>query len=505
MMIGRLKLSSIFTNDMVVPFDKSFRISGSTEANVKVIGILKDQCVATYSNSQGSFTLEFHAVNVQGDDLLRVLSNDTECTRTVHFGQTYLFSGQSNIEFRLKDTLNYQQILNNFPRLKAYYFETPQVEYVSADGHVKPENAGRGKWEKISADNCGDMSAIAFYAAVEMQQNNPNMIIGIVDCYKGGTSASVWIPRESLRKSSQLSKAYLKPFNDAIGGKTNADFNQEQIQYQKKVEIHNRTLAKFIAENPEVSLSDAKDHVGHTPWPPPMEPTSYLRPGGLFHTMMPVVSPFTFDQMIWYQGENDSDHAELYAELLQLLLNTWRIQLGDDTLLVNLIQLPGYADEPRDAWAMIRQAQLQVANTLQNVRLISIIDTGEKHNIHPTDKAPIGKRIGRFLMDEKAQSPLPSVSQWTRDRLEIDIKGSRQLKFKGTPVFQGKTNDGEWVSIVPSFEKKKLVINGDYCVVKYQYENFPRPTIFNELCLPLAAFKIEREIQNYGLRINFRN
>lgn len=487
----------IFDNNLVLPLGKAFQITGQAKAGSTVTAALGSQRYATQASKSGRFCLRFRAV-LQSQASIQLTNGGQQLQLQCHFGEVYLFSGQSNVEFRLKDAQTYAQTLAAFPKLNAYYYEVPQVEYVQADGTRLPTDLPAGHWQRITPETCGQMSAIAFYTVVTMQKEHPQTTIGIVDCYKGGTSASAWIPEAALKRHADLIAAYVKPFQAAIAGKSAADFAKEQTIYQQKVEQHNHDLAAFQAAHPDVSLSRAKAQVGHTPWPPPAQPTSYLRPHGLFDTMVSQIAAFTFNQMIWYQGENDADHPDLYATLLSTLVTTWRDVLHDRSLPVNIIQLPGYEDEPPEAWVKIRQAQLQVACTLPNTSLISIIDTGERHNIHPTAKQPVGERIGKILLNQVySATPLPQIKRWDDKGLVLQVTQAQSLKLRGQPRFIADRSK----RVTAIVAQTTLTITGNFQEIAYQNANYPEPTIFNELDFPLAAFTLKRQEPHYGLTL----
>lgn len=67
----------------------------------------------------------------------------------------------------------------------------------------------------------------------------------IVDCFKGGTSASVWIPRQDLEKQSTLKNMYINSYQKAITNKTEKDFEIENSLYQQKIERYNLQFDQF--------------------------------------------------------------------------------------------------------------------------------------------------------------------------------------------------------------------------------------------------------------------
>lgn len=48
------------------------------------------------------------------------------------------------------------------------------------------------------------------------------------------------------------------------------------------------------------------------------------RPSGLYHWMLEKVIPYTIRGFLWYQGESDEDHPEIYSAVMQGLIECWR-------------------------------------------------------------------------------------------------------------------------------------------------------------------------------------
>lgn len=222
-----------------------------------------------------------------------------------------------------------------------------------------------------------------------------------------------------------------------------------------------------------------------------MTPTSFLRPGGLYQTMVRQIRGYTFNQVIWYQGENDAQQPDVYQTMLAKLIQSWRKMLADSSLIFNVIQLPGYADEPFESWAKIRQAQLSIAQMIPNVNLISGSDTGERHNIHPTSKRKLGERIGRLVSNQGySQTPLVIETKLKGNDVIIGIGQVNQLKIDSDTKMMIKIGN-EWVPRqVKKLDEQHIILNdcSGAAAVRYQYVNYPEMTIFNELGDPLTPF-----------------
>lgn len=340
------------------------------------------------------------------------------------------------------------------------------------------------------------VSAIGFYMMLALQESGIQEPIAVVDCFKGGTSASVWIKEADLARDADLKDAFLDKYHETIAGKSWEDFDRETKAYNLTVEKHNRDLAKYLKMHPDTSLSTAKNIVGHTPWPPPYRPDLYTRPSGLNETMLKQIEFGVFNQMVWYQGENDTDRAKYYDKLLPLLIHTWRQTLHDPSLPVKLIQLPGYADYPDNSGAEIRQTQLVVSRTVPQVDLVSFIDGGEEHNIHPTNKGTMGVRLGKIMAgDDYAGTPyvekMDASSEGTKFRFVFKIARCQKLHLEKETYLKVKYFDKKVEQIklnADNLQNNKLILELDDLPkeISYAYENYPHHIgLYNELNLSL--------------------
>lgn len=116
----------------------------------------------------------------------------------------------------------------------------------------------------------------------------------------------------------------------------------------------------------------------------------------MYHTMLQRVVPYTIRGFFYYQGENDEIRPDTYGTLLTMLIARWRQDFEDARLPFILVQLPmhTYADTPENgAWSRLREAQMQVYQTVKHTGIAVILDCGEYCNIHPVDKHPVGHRL----------------------------------------------------------------------------------------------------------------
>ncbi|WPC18314.1 sialate O-acetylesterase [Pediococcus inopinatus] len=488
----KLSFEKIFSDEMVLPQSKNFKIAGNAESGEKVKVEIGGISKKTSADSDGHWFVEFPSM--EGTESVVAKTNtDNVSIHNVHFGKVYLMAGQSNVEYKLRDDLEYQAILDKFKSQNAYFINVPQVEFVNEDGSVIPDNLPEEKWQQVSKKTIGEMSAVGFYMLQQLIHEFPQQTIGIVDCYKGGTSASSWISKNALEKDSELKQTFTVPFKQQTVGKSDEDFKKELVDYQKSVGVHNTKLGEYLKKYPDASLSVAKDTVGHTPWPPPMTPKSYLRPNGLYETMVVGIKNYTFNDVVWYQGENDAPNPEVYEKLLKVLLQNWRELFQDQPLPFYIVQLPVYADEPKDAWAKIRQAQLNTVESVPYTHLISITDTGEEHNIHPSSKRKAGTRIGKIISGlQYSSTPYVKRVDVHDQQLILTVSHATDLHIV-EPLGLEVLVEGVWrAQRVQKIIGNKIFVefSNKTTAIRYAYKNFSKLAVFNENNFPVSPFEL---------------
>ncbi len=138
------------------------------------------------------------------------------------------------------------------------------------------------------------------------------------------------------------------------------------------------------------------------PWvPPPPTLESHMFPGRLWNGMLRPLAPYALRGVIWYQGESNADRAEQYRALMRTMITCWR-QAWDAELPFYQVQLApfmGRESKPKDsAWAELRESQELLERDLPQVDCAVIIDSGDSADIHPRNKALVGRRLARIAL-----------------------------------------------------------------------------------------------------------
>jgi sialate O-acetylesterase len=123
----------------------------------------------------------------------------------------------------------------------------------------------------------------------------------------------------------------------------------------------------------------------------------FSTPAVLYNANIAPIALLAVKGIIWYQGEANTSRASEYRELFPAFIKDWRAHFKQGDLPFLFVQLANYMQEaatPGESdWAEMREAQAS-ALKLPNTGMATIIDIGEADDIHPKNKAEVGRRLG---------------------------------------------------------------------------------------------------------------
>ncbi|WP_290458474.1 sialate O-acetylesterase [Ileibacterium valens] len=403
------------------------------------------------------------------------------------FGDVFLFGGQSNMEYPLKDEANYD---DSFSLKNIRIYTVPRVEYIQVNQKFPAfENSG---WKLASSSALSDFSAIAAYTGQILNHlsefngsNEEEIPIGLVSCNKGGTSVSCWMDENSLKKDPDLYSHFYKRYWDDIQDQSDQTEDLKREEFAKISRRYLEACNQFKIHHPKASRAEMKRELGHTPWPGPKGKKDFGRPCGLFETMFSNISGLPFKAVIWYQGEEDTKDGEFYESLLLQLIECWRASIINRPDFY-IVQLPGYNDDPAKKWPLVREAQRKVCSKLSYCHLITAIDAGSSDNIHPADKLKLGKRIGQFIY--RHEYCKESVSH--PEIIEVIQSDQKTLVRFDQPLFVKNPDAGQDSNpaLIPIDLQDTIVFNKGQ--TSSAYENDPTPVYFYQDGSPLSPFTL---------------
>lgn len=241
----------------------------------------------------------------------------------------------------------------------------------------------------------------------------------------------------------------------------------------------------------------------------PKPPELFLewKPGALFKGMIAPILPYVIKGVVWYQGESNEKRAEEYRVLFPDLIKDWRKQfdIGDFPFL--FVQLPNLGpfspDFSNHGFAPLRDAQ-DSALTLPGTGMAVTYDLGEWNDLHPLDKASVGKRLAfiarKVAYGEQIVYTGPSLQSIKKNEngwiLSFNNIGSGLTTTNGLPPKHFVLVDDEGVSTeaAAAIVDNKVLLEGDpnhsYIECRFAYSCNPETAnLCNKEGFPAAPFR----------------
>jgi sialate O-acetylesterase len=267
-------------------------------------------------------------------------------------------------------------------------------------------------------------------------------------------------------------------------------------------------VAKWEKEKAELESEGKKISRGR-PW-------GTWRPSELYNGMIAPLVPLSIRGAIWYQGESNAGRAHLYRSLFADMISNWRLDFGQGDFPFLMVQLAPWdrnkkreiseiTKEPMESdWAELREAQLLTTKLLPNVGMAVITDVGDKDDIHPAKKGPVGARLARaargIAYGEKGthSGPIYQSMRIEKDKAFIKFENSgrglvaKDGELKGFAI-AGK--DGKFVWAKAEIQENEVVVSSAEVphpvAVRYGWADYPVVNLFNREGLPASPFRTD--------------
>lgn len=230
-------------------------------------------------------------------------------------------------------------------------------------------------------------------------------------------------------------------------------------------------------------------------------------PSALYNAMIAPLRQFPFRGIVWYQGESNIDTPHRYADYLTALAASWRQQFNLNIPFV-IVQLPAYMEHHtmpvETGWTRIRHEQYLAAQRISKSALVPLIDTGESNDIHPQDKHIAGHRVAQQMSRLAYNEHLPSAGGPVPCSARIR-NGKIMLRFRsnsGTLIARTALQ-GFSICVNGSYLRTTAHIAGPHTIIvdlpantiataiRYAWDDFPCPSLYNTDGLPASQFEIE--------------
>jgi sialate O-acetylesterase len=487
-----VRLPHIFGNDMVLQRDMPVPVWGWADPGEKVTVAFAGQKKEAVAGADGAWQLKLDALAASDQPaVLEVAGTNTITLSNVVVGEVWFCSGQSNMEWRMRDVNNAEQecAAANFPLIRHF-----QAAKKSAP---LPEKDIAAAWEITTPAGIGDESAVAFLFGRRLHQEL-KVPVGLLNCSWGGTRIEPWTPACGFTDLPEL--AGIKARVDTADPTT---------------ALHRKVLADYIGAL-EAWIADAKakgaagQPLAVAPdFPPhlvfPAGPGSQQEPTVLYNGMVAGLVPFAIRGAIWYQGCSNNGEGMLYLEKTKALVKGWRQVWGEGDFPYYLVQLAPYNYGPGQGTHLpgIWEAQAAVPAAIPNTGYTVINDIGNVSDIHPRNKQDVGLRLANQALnrtygrtDIQWEGPVFTSFAIEGAKMRVTFRSAEGLKTRdGQPPtwFELCGQDGLYVKADAAIEGTTVVLSAaavkEPMAMRFAWDQCAEPNLVNGLGLPAGAFR----------------
>jgi len=472
------QLPSLFSDGMVIQRQLPVHVWGKADPKETILVTFRGESKSTAADTLGRWQLFLSPGEAGGPFELTIRGKSTRVIRNVLVGDIWVASGQSNMEWPMRNVANAAAEIAaaKYPNIRLLIVKRAFADYPMDDASVVP-------WTDCNPDSVKEFSAVAYFFAREIQSKE-KIPLGLIDSTWGGTPGEAWVSLKSLSADAALMPIF--------------------AARASMMEHHSDVLLQQQKANQEREAARAAGR----PIPPPewhREPGAWA-PAGLYNAMISPLTPFPIRGAIWYQGESNSPltRATSYERVFKTLIRDWRENWGEGDFPFFFVQLANFRSTPAEDWAEIREAQRKTLE-LQNTEMAVTIDIGGPEELHPANKQDVGLRLAlaarAIAYGEHLEYSGPLFRQVTHEehalRVWFDHASSglvaKQGELRG---FEIAGADHNFVTAQAHIEGATVLVSAPTVdtpvYVRYGWENSPECNLYNRDGLPASPFRSSR-------------
>ena len=448
---ARLELPSVFGDFAVLQRDQPIQVWGTADPGASVSINFAGEAVEVTAQADGSWLATLPESDTGGPYELTVSSGtETKTFSDILVGEVWICSGQSNMQWPLRNTTDGEAAMAAAanPNLRILRLAASP----SADPSERFSSSG---WGVAGPENLQSFSGVGYYFGKYLQEAL-DVPVGIITAAVGGTRIEAWMSAAAISNAEKTLGLKVNPEGDAGG-------------------------------HPDPAMN---------------------RTSALFNGAIHPLRQFPARGWVWYQGEANAGKAWAYRTLLSELIVDWRKACGGEQMPFIVVQLPGFAGRedkpyPRPIWAELRESQMAAVEASDEALLIVTSDLGERHDIHPPDKKPLGDRIGGVALAKVYHSgegtlefPKIEGAVFSDGKAILTVDAGEAGLLVDGPSLEGfvvREKSGEWLPANATLEGNKIILTSAQVpnpdAARYNWENFPEGNLISSDGLPTIPYR----------------
>lgn len=190
-----VRLPEIFASGMVLQRSAATPVWGWADPDEKVRVTMGDTSADTQAGADGKWRASLD-LSKAGPGPHEMTVNDVKLS-DVLVGEVWLCGGQSNMEYKLGETLDAANVIKASANPNIRQFFVPK----------RAENAPvediKGSWTQAGPDTTGNFTAVGYYFARELQREL-GVPVGLISASWGASACETWMSREGIASVKDL-------------------------------------------------------------------------------------------------------------------------------------------------------------------------------------------------------------------------------------------------------------------------------------------------------------
>jgi len=505
-LLAEVKPNPLFSDGAVLQRDQAVPVWGTARDGEKVTVELGNQKLGTVAEN-GTWRVDLKPLTAGGPLKMTITGDNTVTVDNLLVGEVWVCSGQSNMDFRFKQTASVKEETPkaNFPKIRMFTVnKVPSVTPLAEQG---------GSWVECTPQTVGGFSAVGYFFARDLYQKL-GIPVGMIHTSWGGTPAQAWTSLGGFGDDPEL-KGYVDAAKKALENQPAVlaayPAKLEEFQAAKKTwdETIGKTYQVTLKAWNEASAEAKKDGKPLPPKPAPSSPEpkppanpspSPHSPTTLYNGMIAPIIPFGIKGAIWYQGESNAGQSRQYRTLFPAMIADWRAKWKQGEFPFLFVQIAPFNGQPPE----IREAQFLTLAKSKNTAMAVTTDVGNATDIHPNQKEPVGQRLAlaaRALAYGEGieySGPLYQSMKAQGDKIAVNfthVGGGLVAKDGDLKGFTIAGPDGKFVPAMAEIKGEYVVVSADGVThpkaVRYGWANTPDVNLFNKEGIPASPFRTD--------------
>jgi len=439
---AEVKLPGLISDGMVLQRGRNVRIWGWAGEGEKVTVKFRGQTLSDTAKD-GRWSVSLKPMRAGGPFPMTISGANTIEFSNVLVGDVWVCSGQSNMQWPMGWLPDEKDEVESSanPRIRLFSVPHTQAE--------QPRDDIESSWTPCDPQDVVDFSAVGYFFGRDLQKA-VKVPIGLIDSSVGGTPAEAWT-RESYLDAAPDLKAIVYEYRESA----------QQGSWQS---------------------------------------------GGLYNGMIAPLLPFPIKGAIWYQGESNARRPETYETLLPALIRNWREDWGVGEFAFLIVQIAPFGKNGKvSPWSVVREAQMLTSLRTPRVGLVVTTDIGDRKNIHPLKKEPVGARLAlaarAIAYGEKLvySGPIYKSMKVEGDKIALrfnHVGGGLMAVGSVLRGFEIAGKEGQYVRADAVIDGDRVIVSSEGVPrpvsVRYGWAQTPQCNLSNREGLPASPFRTDR-------------